>query len=57
MLAQAFVEGASKNNTVETISNLELLNYLEELHTLELGIVRIKRNLSLEKRENIGQSE
>ena len=57
MLAQAFVEGASKNNTVETISNLELLNYLEELHTLELGIVWIKRKLSLEKRENIGQSE
>lgn len=26
---------------------MELLNHLDELHTTELGIVRIKRNLSL----------
>lgn len=27
---------------------MELLNYLEQLHTTELGVVRIKKNLSLD---------
>lgn len=31
-----------------TDSNLELFNHLDKLHTTELGIVRIKRNLSLD---------
>lgn len=28
--------------------NIELLNHLDKLHTTELGVVRIKRNLSLD---------
>ena len=31
-----------------TDSSLELFNHLDKLHTTELGIVRIKRNLSLD---------
>ena len=27
---------------------MELLNHLEQLHTTELGVVRIKKNLSLD---------
>lgn len=34
---------------VSIMSNsAELLNHLDKLHTTELGVVRIKRNLSLE---------
>ena len=32
----------------ENILKNELLNNLEQLHTTELGVVRIKRNLSLD---------
>lgn len=42
-VAQLFVK-----STKETSSNLELLNNLDKLHTTELGIARIKRNLSLD---------
>jgi len=35
-------------STNETCSNLELLNHLDRLHTTELGIIRIKKNLSLD---------
>ncbi len=33
-------------------TNNELLNHLDQLHTTELGILRIKRNLSLDT-ENV----
>lgn len=32
----------------------ELLNHLEQLHTTELGILRIKRNLSLDTDDVVG---
>ncbi|MCI8770055.1 MAG: DUF3781 domain-containing protein [Lachnospiraceae bacterium] len=35
-------------STKEISSNLELLDHLDELHTTDLGNVRIKRNLSLD---------
>lgn len=36
-----------KNLYILGDKGMELLNHLDELHTTELGIVRIKRNLSL----------
>lgn len=36
------------NQKEETSSNSELLHHLDRLHTTELGIVRIKKNLSLD---------
>lgn len=36
------------SSTKETGSDLELLNHLDKLHTTELGVVRIKKNLSLD---------
>lgn len=55
-LDEAYNLGASINNedlayvkpAIETSSNMDLLNHLDELHTTELGIARIKRNLSLD---------
>ncbi len=55
-LEEAYKLGASIGNEEprllvqseeEAASNLELLNHLDKLHTTELGVVRIKRNLSL----------
>lgn len=54
-LKEAYDLGVSINDesstfvkpTKETCSNSELLNHLDELHTTELGIVRIRKNLSL----------
>ena len=55
-LEEAYKLGASIGNEEpqlfvqseeEATSNLELLNHLDKLHTTELGVVRIKRNLSL----------
>lgn len=55
-LEEAYNLGVSINDetpisvkpTKENLSNLELLNHLDGLHTTELGIARIKRNLSLD---------
>lgn len=55
-LKEAYDLGVSINDesstfvkpTKETCSNSELLNHLDELHTTELGIVRIRKNLSLD---------
>lgn len=55
-LEEAYNLGVSINDetpisvkpTKENHSNLELLNHLDGLHTTELGIARIKRNLSLD---------
>lgn len=55
-LEEAYYLGGSINEKApvvvqpakETSSDLELLRHLEELHTTELGIGRIKRNLSLD---------
>ena len=33
---------------VKNMENNELLNHLDKLHTTELGVVRIKRNLALD---------
>lgn len=35
-------------------SNLQLLDNLDKLHTTELGIMRIKRNLSLDTDDAVG---
>ncbi len=40
---QLFVQSIEEGN-----QDLELLNHLDRLHTTELGVVRIKRNLSLD---------
>lgn len=55
-LKEAYDLGVSINDesstfvkpTKETCSNSELLNHIDELHTTELGIVRIRKNLSLD---------
>lgn len=55
-LEEAYALGVSINDEIfgsvqsskETGSNSELLNHLDKLHTTELGVVRIKKNLSLE---------
>ena len=55
-LREAYDLGASINgemlsyvkSTKETSPNLELRNHLDKLHTTELGMVRIKKNLSLD---------
>lgn len=55
-LEEAYDLGVSMNDeisgdvksTKEIGSNLDLLNHLDKLHTTELGIVRIKKNLSLD---------
>lgn len=55
-LEKAYNLGASINDeiphsvqqTKETSTKLELLNYIDRLHTTELGTVRIKKNLSID---------
>lgn len=42
-VGQLFVQNIKEMNR-----NLELLNHLDQLHTTELGVVRIKENLSLD---------
>lgn len=37
--------------------NNELLNHLEQLHTTELGVLRMKRNLSLDTDDVVGWCE
>lgn len=55
-LEEAYNLGASIHDEIpcsvqwvkETTSDLELLKHLDKLHTTELGVVRIKKNLSLD---------
>lgn len=55
-LEEAYNLGASIHDEIpcsvqrvkETSSDLELLNHLDKLHTTELGVVRIRKNLSLD---------